>query len=101
MAGLEAGAWRGRIEDGEVVEEHDPGYDEHVRTPTPEPPWMSQMRRRGSGGSHSASSGARSRSSRASGSSQASGGGTRIQEVVKVEFDLKLMLADYTCIWRA
>jgi hypothetical protein len=28
MAGLEAGAWRGRIEDGEVVEEHDPGYDE-------------------------------------------------------------------------
>jgi uncharacterized membrane protein len=24
----ETGAWRGRIEDGEVVEEHDPGYDE-------------------------------------------------------------------------
>jgi uncharacterized membrane protein len=28
MAGLETGAWRGRIEDGEVVEEHDPSYDE-------------------------------------------------------------------------
>jgi uncharacterized membrane protein len=28
MAGLETGAWRGRIEDGEVVEEHDPTYDE-------------------------------------------------------------------------
>jgi uncharacterized membrane protein len=28
MAGLETGAWRGRIEDGEVVEEHDPEYDE-------------------------------------------------------------------------
>ena len=28
MAGQETGAWRGVIEDGEVVEEHDPGYDE-------------------------------------------------------------------------
>jgi uncharacterized membrane protein len=28
MAGLETGAWRGKIEDGEVVEEHDPNYDE-------------------------------------------------------------------------
>jgi hypothetical protein len=28
MAGLETGAWRGRIEDGELVEEHDPSYDE-------------------------------------------------------------------------
>jgi uncharacterized membrane protein YgcG len=28
MAGLETGAWRGRIEDGEVVEDHDPSYDE-------------------------------------------------------------------------
>lgn len=28
MAGLETGAWRGKIEDGEVVEEHDPSYDE-------------------------------------------------------------------------
>lgn len=26
--GLETGAWRGRIEDGELVEEHDPSYDE-------------------------------------------------------------------------
>src|ERR1043165_3083504 len=24
----ETGAWRGRIEDGELVEEHDPSYDE-------------------------------------------------------------------------
>jgi Polyketide cyclase / dehydrase and lipid transport len=28
MAGEESGAWRGVIEDGEVVEEHDPSYDE-------------------------------------------------------------------------
>jgi uncharacterized membrane protein len=28
MAGLETGAWRGRIEDGELVEEHDPSYNE-------------------------------------------------------------------------
>ncbi|HEX5193926.1 MAG TPA: SRPBCC family protein [Solirubrobacteraceae bacterium] len=28
MAGIETGAWRGRIEDGELVEEHDPEYDE-------------------------------------------------------------------------
>lgn len=28
MAGVETGAWRGRIEDGEVVEEHDASYDE-------------------------------------------------------------------------
>ncbi|HET9102024.1 MAG TPA: SRPBCC family protein [Solirubrobacteraceae bacterium] len=28
MAGEETGAWRGVIEDGEVVEEHDPSYDE-------------------------------------------------------------------------
>ena len=28
MSGLETGAWRGRIEDGELVEEHDPSYDE-------------------------------------------------------------------------
>lgn len=28
MAGLETGAWRGSIEDGEVVEEHDPSYNE-------------------------------------------------------------------------
>jgi uncharacterized membrane protein len=28
MAGVETGAWRGRIEDGELVEEHDPSYDE-------------------------------------------------------------------------
>ena len=28
MAGLETGAWRGTIEDGELVEEHDPSYDE-------------------------------------------------------------------------
>ncbi len=28
MAGHESGAWRGVIEDGEVVEEHDPSYDE-------------------------------------------------------------------------
>lgn len=27
MAGQESGAWRGVIEDGEVVEEHDPDYD--------------------------------------------------------------------------
>ncbi len=27
MAGEESGAWRGVIEDGEVVEEHDPSYD--------------------------------------------------------------------------
>ena len=28
MAGVESGAWRGTIEDGELVEEHDPSYDE-------------------------------------------------------------------------
>jgi uncharacterized membrane protein len=28
MAGLETGAWRGVIEEGELVEEHDPSYDE-------------------------------------------------------------------------
>ena len=28
MQELETGAWRGVIEDGEVVEEHDPSYDE-------------------------------------------------------------------------
>jgi uncharacterized membrane protein YgcG len=28
MAGLETGAWRGKIEDGELIEEHDPSYDE-------------------------------------------------------------------------
>jgi uncharacterized membrane protein len=28
MQETETGAWRGRIEDGEVVEEHDPSYDE-------------------------------------------------------------------------
>ena len=28
MAEIETGAWRGRIEDGELVEEHDPSYDE-------------------------------------------------------------------------
>ncbi|MCA1677744.1 MAG: SRPBCC family protein [Actinobacteria bacterium] len=28
MAGEETGAWRGVIEDGELVEEHDPSYDE-------------------------------------------------------------------------
>jgi len=28
MAEQETGAWRGRIEDGEVVEDHDPSYDE-------------------------------------------------------------------------
>jgi uncharacterized membrane protein YgcG len=28
IAGIETGAWRGRIEDGELVEEHDPSYDE-------------------------------------------------------------------------
>jgi uncharacterized membrane protein len=28
MAEIETGAWRGRIEDGELIEEHDPGYDE-------------------------------------------------------------------------
>jgi uncharacterized membrane protein len=29
MSEQETGAWRGVIEDGEVVEEHDPGYDEN------------------------------------------------------------------------
>jgi uncharacterized membrane protein len=28
LAGIETGAWRGTIEDGELVEEHDPSYDE-------------------------------------------------------------------------
>jgi uncharacterized protein YndB with AHSA1/START domain len=28
MTGLETGAWRGTIEDGQLVEEHDPNYDE-------------------------------------------------------------------------
>ena len=36
MAGEESGAWRGVIEDGEVVEEHDPSYDEDREYSDPE-----------------------------------------------------------------
>jgi hypothetical protein len=36
MAGDESGAWRGVIEDGEVVEEHDPSYDESREYSDPE-----------------------------------------------------------------
>jgi hypothetical protein len=36
MAGDESGAWRGVIEDGEVVEEHDPSYDEDREYSDPE-----------------------------------------------------------------
>jgi hypothetical protein len=36
MAGNESGAWRGVIEDGEVVEEHDPDYDENREYSDPE-----------------------------------------------------------------
>lgn len=36
MAENETGAWRGVIEDGEVVEEHDPGYDEDREYSDPE-----------------------------------------------------------------
>jgi polyketide cyclase/dehydrase/lipid transport protein len=36
MAGEESGAWRGVIEGGEVVEEHDPSYDEEREYSDPE-----------------------------------------------------------------
>ena len=82
----ETGAWRGRIEDGELVEEHDPSYDEKREYADNEKSKRGskdrRAKRRSSGSSRAASrrsgsrqtSSARSRGSRArsSGSSRAS-----------------------------
>ncbi len=73
MQGQETGAWRGVIDDGEVVEQHDRSYDEGREYFSPESGSDDQQRSRGSSRPRSRSGSQRSTRSRAS----ASGGGRK------------------------
>ena len=66
MTGQETGAWRGVIEDGELIAQHDPGSDER--------PQVSRPRRRRSGTGSEASSGSSSRRRGAAKPSSRAGG---------------------------
>jgi uncharacterized membrane protein len=88
MQDAETGAWRGVIEDGEMVEEHDPGYDrqrqysefEDIYSEPDEGDDSASKKRASESGSGSrgrSSSGRSASSSRSSGSSRSSSGSGR------------------------